>query len=68
MPSVQSSAIGRIEYDPRDATLTVWFHDSGPYTYFGVPQALYRSFLAAPSKGTFFNGQIRDRFAYQSGF
>ncbi len=64
MPSVISSAIARIEHDPATDDLRVWFHESGgPYTYVGVPAGVYRAFLASPSKGRFFNEEIRDRFS-----
>lgn len=60
MPYVNSSAIGRIEWS--DGTLSIWFHDSGRYDYPGVPFALYERFLAARSKGTFYNDYIRDKY------
>lgn len=60
MPYVNSSAISRIEWG--GGTLSIWFHTSGRYDYFGVPENVYRAFLAASSKGTFFNDRIRDRY------
>lgn len=60
MPYVNSSAISRIEW--KDGTLSIWFHESGRYDYFGVPEHVYQAFLAAPSKGEFFNDHIRDRY------
>ena len=63
MPSVSSSAIAAVEHDPVSLTLRVTFRGSGTYTYEGVPRSLYEAFLRAPSKGTFFNEHIRDRFS-----
>lgn len=60
MPTVLSSAITRIEWD--SGTLSIWFHESGRYDYYAVPETVYHAFLAAPSKGTFFNDHIRDRY------
>ena len=60
MPYVSSSAISRIEWN--SGTLSVWFHKSGRYDYYGVPESVYRAFLAAPSKGEFFHDNIRDRY------
>ena len=60
MPLVNSSAISRIEWE--DGKLSIWFHDTGRYDYYGVPEALYNRFLASRSKGTFFNQHIRDRY------
>lgn len=63
MPYVSSTAISRIEYDSGSAQLHIWFRESGgPYTYYNVPQSVYEAFLAAPSKGQFFNDHIRDQY------
>ena len=62
MPLVSSTAIQRVEYDAKSMQLHIWFHESGgPYTYYGVPQHKYDAFLAAGSKGTYFNDHIRDQ-------
>ena len=60
MPYVRSSAISRIEWE--DGTLSIWFHRTGRYDYFGVPVHLYEKLLSAPSKGEFFNDHIRDQY------
>lgn len=60
MPYVNSSAIFQIDWS--NGTLSIWFRQSGRYDYFGVPKAIYEAFLAAPSKGGFFNDYIRDRY------
>lgn len=61
VPYVVSSAVSRIEF--ASGTMDVWFVESGgPYTYFGVPEQVYRAFLAASSKGRFFNDHIKDRY------
>lgn len=62
MPKVSSSAILRIDYEPGLRKLHVSFRETGDYTYYDVPRAIYEAFLNAPSKGTFFNEQIRDRY------
>lgn len=62
MPHVHSSAISRIEYDPRTQVLQIWFHETGQYDYYGVPEHLYKAFLAARSKGQFYNDHIRDQY------
>ena len=65
MPEVDSSAIAKIEHDPRSMILTVWFHGRGaPYEYFGVPARVYEAFLASESKGRFFNEWIRDQYQF----
>ncbi|WP_425537458.1 KTSC domain-containing protein [Phaeobacter gallaeciensis] len=60
MPPVRSSAISRIEWN--NGTLSIWFHESGRYDHHGVPESVYRAFLAAPSKGGFYNDRIKDRY------
>lgn len=64
MPYVHSTAISRIEYNPKTMVLSIWFVGSGgPYDYYGVPPHIYEAFLHAPSKGQFFNVYIRDQYA-----
>jgi hypothetical protein len=60
MPYVRSSAIAQIEWN--NGTLSIWLHESGRYDYYGVPERVYQAFLAARSKGSFFNDHIRDRY------
>ena len=62
MPRVISKAIANIDHDPVTLALTVTFHGTGAYIYYGVPRAVYEAFLAAPSAGQFFNERIRDRY------
>jgi len=62
MPFVSSSAMSRVEYDEMTRQLDIWFTDSGRYSYYGVPLWIYEGLLAAPSKGTYFNTHIRDRY------
>lgn len=60
MPYVNSSAMSRIEWN--SGTLSIWFTGSGRYDYFSVPEVIYERFLAASSRGTFFNDHIRDQY------
>jgi len=62
MPSVNSSAMYRVEYDGAGRRLDIWFTESGRYSYFGVPASVYAGLLAASSKGGYFNDHIRDRY------
>jgi hypothetical protein len=61
---VDSSLIRSVTYGT-DATLTVRFHRGAVYRYFTVPRTTLDAFLAATSKGAYFNRHIRDRFPYQ---
>jgi hypothetical protein len=57
-----SSSVASIGYSP--GTLEVQFRSGAVYRFFEVPRAIYESFLAAPSKGAFFNESVKGRFGY----
>jgi hypothetical protein len=61
---IDSSLIQSVTYGT-DATLTVRFHSGAVYRYFTVPRSVLEAFLAAPSKGTYFNRHIREAFPFQ---
>ncbi len=60
---VHSSAIRSVDWS--GGILTVRFLETGTYDYFDVPEAVFRAFLEAPSKGAFFNARIRDRHRFR---
>jgi hypothetical protein len=59
-----SSAIRELRYDAAERRLDVTFVTGRRYAYRAVPPAVADDFAAAPSKGTYFNAEIRDRYAY----
>jgi len=61
---VDSTAIQDIDYDAERAKLLVRFVSGERYVYVGVPGEVHRSFVEAPSKGRFFQAEIRDRYPY----
>jgi lysyl-tRNA synthetase class 2 len=61
---VESAAIQEIDYDAERAKLLVRFTSGEQYVYVGVPGEVHRSFCEAPSKGRFFQAEIRDRYPY----
>jgi lysyl-tRNA synthetase class 2 len=61
---VQSTAIHEIDYDADRAKLMVQFASGERYVYVGVPGEVHRSFVAADSKGRFFQAEIRDQYPY----
>jgi hypothetical protein len=65
MVATASSAVLRIWSEANDATLFVTFVGGKTYAYEGVPVPLCRAFLAAESRGRFFNAHIRDRYPYR---
>lgn len=60
MPYIRTSAICRIEW--HESLLSIWFRPAGHCEYRGVPHEVYLAFLAAPSRGTYYNDHIRDRY------
>jgi hypothetical protein len=60
-----SSAVTDVTYDAKQRWLFVRFKSGDWYAYFDAPPSLYRAFLAAESKGRFFQEQIRDRYRYE---
>jgi hypothetical protein len=59
---VASSSVASIGYSP--GTLEEQFRSGAVYRFFEVPRTIYDAFLAAPSKGMFFNESVRGRFGY----
>jgi KTSC domain-containing protein len=64
---VESSSIASIGYAPQECVLELEFRQSGEvYRYFDVPAEEYAAFLAADSKGTYLNQQLKPRgYRYQ---
>lgn len=55
--SVDSEAIASISFDP-SGKATVSFHHGAPHTYF-ISRPELEEWLSAPSKGRYFNDNIR---------
>ena len=60
-----STAIRSIDYYPAKRALTVTFVTGRRYVYADVEQEVFVEFETAPSKGTFFNSEIRDAYEYR---
>lgn len=63
MITLDSSAIEAVDYNEFTCNLTIYFHDSGGYTFYGVPWDIYLGLISADSPGTFYNRYIRGRYA-----
>lgn len=61
---VSSSNIRAIGYDADNQTLEVEFNNGAVYQYYGVPQTDYDSMMAADSKGTYLNANIKGRYNF----
>lgn len=61
--TVNSQAIHAIGYDRQNLLLEVVFGSGGIYRYAHVPPQVYLKFLESPSKGRFFQKNIRGKYA-----
>jgi lysyl-tRNA synthetase class 2 len=62
---VESSVIDAVRYDSRGERLDIRFTSGDVYRYAEVPPFVMRAFMAAPSKGEYFNAEIRDGYDYE---
>ncbi len=62
---VDSSVIDAVRYDSRATQLDIRFTSGDVYRYAEVPAFVVRAFMAAPSKGEFFNAELRDAYAFE---
>lgn len=63
--AVDSTSLATVGYDADRKILQIGFHDQKIYRYLSVPPEVHEELLRAPSKGGYFNRQIRRRFAHQ---
>ena len=59
---VESSVIGAVGHS---RVLEIQFESGRVYQYYDVPEDIYAEMLNAPSKGKYFNANIRGKFPYQ---
>ena len=62
--AVNSSLLANVSYDAGQSVLQLELCDGAVYRYFDVPPVIYEDLLAAESKGSYFNREIRDCFRY----
>jgi hypothetical protein len=63
--AVESTALATVAYDEARELLRLEFRSQAIYQYLGVPAIVHQALLSAPSKGSYFNQAIRERFPYQ---
>jgi hypothetical protein len=61
---VDSKLLASVAYNVGESILELEFRDGAIYLYFAVPEAIHHGLLAADSKGSYFNSQIRTCFRY----
>ena len=64
MVPVQSSNLNLVGYEPAAGTLYITFKSGDTYAYYGVPVAVYRALMLAPSKGRYHSAHIKYAFPY----
>lgn len=60
---VESSVLASVLYLPEQRLLEIEFRSGRRYQYFDVPKQRYDDLLTTESKGSYFNANIRNRFA-----
>jgi hypothetical protein len=60
-----STVIRDFDYDADICELEITFVTGRVYVYSAVPEDVFEDFLAASSKGEFFNAHIRNAYAYR---
>jgi len=65
MTPVSSSNLASVGYDSATRTLHVEFKSGAVYEYYDVPEAEYQGLIDAPSKGSYFHQNIKDRYRYR---
>lgn len=62
---MESTTLASAGHDARSDVLELQFRNGAMYRYFSVPRGVFQSLLSAPSKGGFFNQNIRGRYPYK---
>jgi hypothetical protein len=62
--AVESTTLATVAYDEVRELLQLEFRSLAICQYLGVPAAVHEGLLRAPSKGSYFNQVIRERFPY----
>ena len=62
---VESSTLATIAYDSTRELLQLEFNSHAFYQFFGVPATVHERLMDAPSKGSYFNRNIRGKFLYR---
>ena len=61
---VISSSIRSVGYDSANQIMEIEFQSGGIYCYYGVPREVYQELLNAPSKGRYFEANVRGTYRY----
>ena len=53
-----------VGYESKSQILEIEFQSGEVYQYFDVPEMVHKELLRAESKGQYFNGEIREEYAF----
>jgi len=62
MVQFESEFLAAAGHDENSRTLEIHFQNGSQYEYYNVPPDAYLNFIAAPSKGEFYNKHIKPAF------
>jgi hypothetical protein len=62
MVPVSSSAIRAVGYDAQFRKMKIEFTQGHSYDFCRVPQNVYDALMRSSSKGTYYNGNVKDRY------
>jgi hypothetical protein len=62
--AVESTTMRSVGYESKSKILEIEFQSGEVYQYLEVPKMVHTRLLRAESKGQYFNGEIRDDYAF----
>jgi hypothetical protein len=62
--AVESTTMRSVGYESKSKILEIEFQSGEVYQYLDVPEMVQKRLLRAKSKGQYFNGEIRDDYAF----
>ncbi len=62
--AVEATTMRSVGYQAKSQVLEIEFQSGAIYQYLDVPAAVYEELLESESKGRYFNGEIRDSYAF----
>lgn len=65
MVYVDSVSIAAVGYDGDSQELHVQFVSGETYAYQNVPPTIFDAFIAAPSKGSYFNREVKPAYQHR---
>ncbi len=60
--AVESTALTTVGYSRKLHALEIEFHDGSIYRYLEIPRAIHTAMMAAESKATYYNQNVRGKY------